>query len=587
MRKLALISVSNKFGLIPLAEGLFKNNWNIISTGGTYKTLLEKFGKHNNLMSVEEHCNTKEFLDGRVKTLNETIHGGILAKPGLQLLQLRERGIKPIDMVVANLYPFASITRIENNLLEDAIENIDIGGVAIVRAAAKNYERVTTVTDPSQYNTIMQELQVKGDVSADVRRHFAVQAFKLTAEYDACIAEYLSGGKFKGRMYEKVIDLKYGCNPHQTPAAYWRILESSVTKQRPFEILNGKPSYINFLDALNGWQLVGELSKSTGLPAAASYKHTSPAGAAVGDVPLSTEEYDAYRMDTFFDNAAKGALKQSPRSLVPETLAYVRARNSDPKSSFGDFIALSSNVDLNTARYIRNEVSDGIIAPSFDKDALDLLKTKKQGHFIILRTDDFAPNTATDEFREMSGMALSQQPNYFQDITQLEWFRDVSDPRVKRDILIGMAALKYAQSNSVVIVKRGQVIGLGCGQQNRVDCVKLAGEKSKVWHIRLANGDLLRKWKSAGTKGQSLTNYMYDAIDTQNPELLPAVYNDEPVVLVSDGFFPFADNIRVAKQYHVTHIVQPGGSTADDEIDSVCDKLNITQYKTKKRIFYH
>lgn len=598
MRKLALISVSDKSGLLKFADHLIQNNWRIISTGGTYSALLNEFGNRMNKMpqnqkliqSVEEYCKTTEFLGGRVKTLNEHIHGGLLAKTS-QLAELTLKGFTPIDLLVANLYPFSKVINSTGGCtMEDAIENIDIGGVAMLRGAAKNYERVTVVSDPADYEGVIEMLSKNNnDIPLDARKTFAVNTFKLTAEYDARIAEYLSGGTIKSRMYTKSSNLKYGCNPHQSNASVWKISGDNYPNTN-ITTLNGKPSYINYLDAINGWQLVTELHAVTGFQSAASYKHTSPAGVALGAYQLSQEESLAYRVE--------------PKCLSEQALAYIRARNGDPKSSFGDFIACSGIVDVDTANYIKNEVSDGIIAKGYTPDALNILRKKKSGSFIILQgptketsRDSYVPVHPKEEFREMGGVVLSQQPNY----PDAKWYtgfllnnitstisNDTTARQMWYDSVLSLLTLKYTQSNSVSLVTRGQTIGIGCGQQNRVDCVKLAGEKSKIWHQRQTQEafELINKWKLEGIKGQNLTNKLYDYFELSS-NLSGECNKKMSIVLASDGFFPFDDNVIKAKEYNVTHIIQPGGSTADAQIEETIKKLGMTQLKTGKRLFYH
>jgi phosphoribosylaminoimidazolecarboxamide formyltransferase/IMP cyclohydrolase len=586
MRRLVLISVSNKNNVTEFASGLVHRGWNIISTGGTYKELCDsKLFKKEHLNSIETFCGSTEFLGGRVKTLNETIHGGILARPN-QLSELVERKMYPIDMVVCNLYPFEQVISNSNTTYEHAIENIDIGGVTMLRGAAKNHERVTVVSDPSEYSKILKLLdENSNEIPLFQRKYFALNAFKLTAQYDSKIAEYISEGSFRTRQYEKVTDLKYGCNPHQKMSAVWNLTGNSKkdilpivdSNSPPIKVLNGNPSYINYLDAINSWQLVSDLHWATDRIAAASFKHTSPAGVGIAH-PLSKEELLAYDINPTLE-------------LSDQSTAYIRARNGDPKSSFGDFVACSGLVDVSTAEVIKSEVCDGIVAAGYSPSAMDILKQKKNGNFIILQANDNFRNTKSEEFREMFGIALSQQPNVRTPDDRLEHCIDYSfNSEIRQNILVANLSLKYSQSNSVAIAKNGQIIGLGCGQQNRVDCVKLAGEKSRIWHYRMANTELLHLLKSQGLKRQQRINKMYDLIESQDHSLkVPAdnLDNKDSIVLASDGFFPFPDNIHQAHKYNITHIVQPGGSTADDEIDKVCEQYKIKHIKTGKRLFYH
>jgi len=385
------------------------------------------------------------------------------------------------------------------------------------------------------------------------------------------------------------MDLKYGTNPHQRFAA----VESIDPKKSPVVVLNGKPSLINFLDALNAWQLVREIRAALGLPAAASFKHVSPAGAAVA-VPL--------------DDRLRRAYEVEGRELSPAALAYVRARGADPKSSFGDFVGLSDEVDRETAEFLKTVVSDGIIAPGYDPEALAILKAKKGGGFIVMQADpDFeAPER---EAREVFGMRLVQDRNNHR-VTRADLANVVcgtlTDDAV-RDLLLGLVTIKYTQSNSVGYAKGGQMIGIGAGQQSRVDCTKLAGAKADVWQLGLHpkvlglhfKPEVKRQerinWRVRYIEGD-LTRYEADAFKdalSQPAEPLTSADKSEYLStlsgasLASDGFIPFRDNIDHASRHGVSYIAEPGGSTRDSEIEAACREYGIALVYTNLRLFHH
>lgn len=345
----------------------------------------------------------------------------------------------------------------------------------MLRSSAKNHSYVAVLSNPSQYASFLDEyVRSHGHTSLALRKRLASQAFSTSAAYDAAIATYFAEQlnnevAIVTRSYTPQFQLKYGCNPHQKPSTIY----SPLGKSLPFAVVNGTPGYINLLDACNAWQLVFELKQALGLPAAASFKHCSPAGAAVG-VPLTASESAAYEI-----------LNQD--ELSPTALAYIRARNADPMCSFGDFAAISHVVDVATAKVFKAEVCDGIIAPGFEPEALEILKQKKKGGFIILQADErfIAP---VIEFREMYGVVFSQRRNdtvitaqHLQKVVTGEGSLPIE---AQRDLILASIAIKYTQSNSVGYAKNGQMIGVGAGQQSRVDCVKLAARKVNVWYLR-------------------------------------------------------------------------------------------------------
>jgi phosphoribosylaminoimidazolecarboxamide formyltransferase / IMP cyclohydrolase len=385
------------------------------------------------------------------------------------------------------------------------------------------------------------------------------------------------------------VRLKYGCNPHQKYAA----IEALDAGHPPINIVNGNPSLINLLDALNAWQLVREARDATGSASAASFKHVSPAGAAVA-APLTAELAKAYEVEG--------------KELTPAALAYVRARGTDPKSSFGDFAALSEVVDLPTAEFLRGVISDGIIAPGFAPEALELLRSKKQGAFVVVEADEsFVPPVR--ERRDVFGMVLTQERNNHL-ITESDLKNVLCGFLTRdaiRDLLLGLVVLKYTQSNSVAYVLGGQTIGIGAGQQSRVDCTKLAGAKADVWwlgmHPRVRNlrfkGDVKRQerinWKVRYIEGD-LTQFearaLQDVLEVP-AETLTAEERTEwlkrmsGVSLVSDGFIPFRDNIDHAGKHGVTFVAEPGGSSRSNEVRAACEEYGMTLVHTGLRFFHH
>ena len=431
-------------------------------------------------------------LSGRVKTLHPAVHAGILARDlASDEKDLAEQNINKVDYVVCNLYPFKDTIAKINVTIPEAVEEIDIGGVTLIRAAAKNHERVTILSDPQDYAGFLQELG-KGDVTEKSRKLYALKAFEHTADYDATIADFFRK-KYAGNG-EQQVSLRYGANPHQKPA-------SAFTKggPLPFKVLNGAPGYINLLDALNAWPLVKELKEALGFPAAASFKHVSPAGAAIG-VPLNAKERRVYMVDDI-EGIEYSGLAQ----------AYARARGADRMSSFGDIIALSDEVDVPTAKIISKEVSDGVIAPGYTKEALDILSKKKGGKYLVLQMDEtYEPQGV--ETRTVYGVSLRQGRNDVK-ITPSDTFSAIITPKdskpllesALRDLTVATIALKYTQSNSVCYALNGQVIGLGAGQQSRVHCTRLAGDKADNWWMRFHERALDLRWKK-GTKRPDKSN---------------------------------------------------------------------------------
>ncbi len=388
------------------------------------------------------------------------------------------------------------------------------------------------------------------------------------------------------------MQLKYGCNPNQKPSRVFMDNGSDL----PIEVLCGRPGYINLLDALNGWQLVKELKKATGLPAATSFKHVSPAGAAVG-VELS----DTLKRIYFTDDV----------ELTPMANAYARARGADRMSSFGDFIALSDECDKATALLIKKEVSDGIIAPSYSDEALEILKAKKKGNYCILKIDpDYTPDPI--EHKQVFGVTFEQGRNELDINTELlnNVVTDNNElpDNAKRDLMIALITLKYTQSNSVCYVKDGQAIGIGAGQQSRIHCTRLAGTKADTWWLRqcpkvldLQFVDGIKRADRDNTIDVYISEDHNDVLAEGEwqkffkvkPEVLTAeekrewIAKNTEVSLGSDAFFPFGDNIERAHKSGVYYIAQPGGSVRDDNVIDTCNKYGMAMAFTGIRLFHH
>ncbi len=389
----------------------------------------------------------------------------------------------------------------------------------------------------------------------------------------------------------KELELKYGCNPNQKPA---RIFMQQG--ELPLEVLCGKPGYINFLDALNSWQLVRELKEATGLPAAASFKHVSPAGAALG-LPLT----DVLKKIYFVEGM----------ELTPLACAYARARGADRMSSFGDWIALSDECDAATAKIIKREVSDGIIAPGYTPEALEILKSKKKGNYNIVRIDpSYEPDPI--EHKQVFGVTFEQGRNNLK-VSPALLENVVTENKVltdeqKRDLMVALITLKYTQSNSVCYVKDGQAIGVGAGQQSRVHCTRLAGNKADLWHLRQHPKVLalpFREDLGRANRDNAIDVYLgEDAEDVLGEDVWQQTFTSRPepltreekqaylaqvrgVALGSDAFFPFGDNIERARRSGVEAIVQPGGSIRDDQVIETCNKYGIAMAFCGLRLFHH
>ncbi len=395
------------------------------------------------------------------------------------------------------------------------------------------------------------------------------------------------------RTKMKELELKYGCNPNQKPSRVYMDNEAEL----PFTVVNGRPGYINLLDAFNGWQLVRELKKATGYPAATSFKHVSPAGAAIG-LPLTETEAKIYWVDDLGE-------------LTPLASAYARARGADRMSSFGDFIALSDCCDACTAKLIGREVSDGVIAPDYTPEALEILKKKKKGGYCVLQIDaSYEP--APIEHKQVFGVTFEQGRNEL--VIGDDFFSNIVTENkelpesAKRDLAIAMITLKYTQSNSVCYVKGGQAIGIGAGQQSRIHCTRLAGSKADNWYLRQSPQVLNLPFKEGirrADRDNAIDLYMGDEymdvladgkwenIFTEKPPVFTTeekkawLAGNTDVALGSDAFFPFGDNIERAFRSGVKYVAQPGGSVRDDNVIEACDHHGMVMSFTGIRLFHH
>ncbi|KAI8098971.1 phosphoribosylaminoimidazolecarboxamide formyltransferase/IMP cyclohydrolase [Halteromyces radiatus] len=586
-QKIAILSVYDKTGLLDFAKELHALNVRLLGSGGTAK-LVRNAGIP--IGDVSEITKAPEMLGGRVKTLHPAVHGGILARNiESDEKDLAEQHIDKIDIVVCNLYPFKETIAKPDVTIPQAVEEIDIGGVTLLRAAAKNHARVSIVSDPSDYATVISELK-NGQVSQETRNTLALKAFNHTSDYDEAISNYFR------QQYSKdvaMMPLRYGANPHQKPAQIY-----TKEGKLPVTVLSGSPGYINFLDALNAWGLVKELKEATGIAAAASFKHVSPAGAAVG-LPLDDVDKKVYQVDD---------LKEP---LTPLANAYARARGADRMSSFGDFIALSDTVDVATARIISREVSDGVIAPAYEDAALDILKKKKAGKYCVLQMDpNYVP--MDQELRQVYGLFLEQkrnnikiEPSLFSNIVTKN--KDLPKQALT-DLIVATIALKYTQSNSVCYAKNGMVIGLGAGQQSRIHCTRLAGDKADNWwlrhHPKVLAFDFNKTAKRADKSnaidlyvtnqiGEGEERKAWESFFNTVPEPLTAEERKEWMakfsdsVVSSDAFFPFSDNVFRARRSGVKYIAAPSGSVQDDVVIAAADANDMVMAHTNLRLFHH
>ncbi|KAI8611404.1 cytidine deaminase-like protein [Chytriomyces sp. MP71] len=591
--KYALLSVSDKKDLLVLARGLVEVGIKLIASGGTAKAIRDAGLEVSDVADITK---APEMLGGRVKTLHPAVHGGILAQStDKDKKDMEDREYAYIDYVVCNLYPFTQTIAKDGVTIAEAVEEVDIGGVTLLRAAAKNHARVTIISDPADYHKFLAELKASHEkdgapsVSEKTRKHFALKAFEMTSEYDTAISGYFRQ-QYAGQGSHQLV-LRYGANPHQKPAQVF-----NPRGELPFQVLAGSPGYINLLDALNSWALVKELAAATGHPAAASFKHVSPAGAAVA-TPLTEDEKKIFGVDDL------------SVPLTPLSTAYARARGADRMSSFGDWIALSHTCDLATAKIISREVSDGVIAPGYDADALEVLKGKKGGKYTVLQMDaSYEP--PAQETREVYGLSMSQRRNDVE-ITKALFENIVTKGTAPltednlRDLVVATIALKYTQSNSVCYAKNGMTVGLGAGQQSRIHCTRLAGDKADNWWYRHHPKVLALKFKKEvkrADKSNAIDLYVTRQITDQHAwdalfETKPSAFTEQDqrewkkemtgLVVASDAFFPFSDNVERAASSGVVAIAAPSGSVQDKIVIDCAEKHKITVAHTTLRLFHH
>lgn len=504
--KRALISVSNKEGVVDFARGLEKLGYEIISTGGTYNTLQDAGVK---VLKVADITGFPEILDGRVKTLHPKIHGGILARRVPEhMQQLEANRIDTIDIVAVNLYPFRETVSKAGVSVEEAIENIDIGGPSMVRSAAKNHEDVIVVVKPEFYWPVLKELETEGDISKTMRLKLALEAFSHTAAYDAMISSYLAGltgDTFLDNMVvagEKVYDLRYGENPHQK-ACFYRTMTPGASLADAQQ-LNGKElSYNNIIDTQAAWSLVKEFTEN----ACVIIKHTNPCGTATADTLAE---------------------------------AYEKAFAADPLSAYGGIIAFNRKVDLATAQKAAEPFMECIIAPGYDKDALECLRAKKNLRVLAMEINSM-PEL---QIKSVEGGFVVQEADQAEvTAADLQVVTNAApSPEEIDDLLFAWKIVKHVKSNAIVIAKNGVSIGVGAGQMNRVGSAAIALQDTE---------------KCQGA------------------------------VMASDAFFPFKDTVELAASKGIKAIIQPGGSVRDQESIDACNQHGITMVFTGIRHFKH
>jgi len=505
----ALLSVSDKEGLVEFARGLRDLGFELIGTDGTAKTLKEAGLP---VTTVADYTGLREGLGGRVKTLHPRIFAGILAPRGDEK-DLEDLGAVAIDLVVANLYPFEETVAKPNVRFEEAIENIDIGGVSLIRAAAKNANRVGVVVRPARYAEVLGALRQQKTIPEKLRNELALEAFEYTSRYDAAIFNFLArrhGYVLPPALriaYDKIADLRYGENPYQKAALYREPFPSAATATA--DKLQGKElSYNNLIDLDAALRIATEFER----PAAVVIKHTNPSGVALGT------------------------------TLVE---AYEAAHAADPVSAYGGVVGLNRSVDLATAKAIKGDVLDAVIAPGYEPQALEILKAKKKGSFLILQTrGPFRKNHGVDMVRVLGGVLLQTtdfpeaMPEAFKVVTKAS-----PSPAQLSDIGFGIVVSRYVKSNSIVLVKGDRTVGIGAGQMSRVDACMLACYKAK-----------------GAARGS---------------------------VAVSDAYFPFRDGIDELAKGGVAVVAQPGGSIRDDEVIAAADAHGIAMVFTGIRLFKH
>ncbi|XP_045126768.1 bifunctional purine biosynthesis protein ATIC-like [Portunus trituberculatus] len=580
--KLAVLSVSDKTGVVELARGLAAAGLKLVASGGTATKLREAGLEVSDVGTV---TGAPEMLGGRVKTLHPVIHGGILARDTnpSDLADLAARSISLIQVVVCNLYPFVRTVSREGVTVEEAVENIDIGGVTLLRAAAKNHSRVTVLCDPGDYTRVLGEIQgASRDTAPATRQELALKAFTHTAQYDDHISDYFRK-TFSAGVSQ--LTLRYGMNPHQKPAQVF-----TQGAKLPLTVVNGSPGFINLCDALNAWQLVRELRAALSLPAAASFKHVSPAGAAVG-VPLDETEAQVCMVDDL-------------GPLTPLATAYARARGADRMSSFGDFVALSDECDALTARIISREVSDGVVAPGYTPEALELLQKKKGGKYCVLQMDP-SYEGGQQERRTIFGLTLEQRSNdavITPDLLTNIVTKNKEVSHGSSPFIVQFPSSSFSSSSSSFSSSFFRVTIAVCV----CVCVcvwwwfcrwmrhhpRVLGLKFKAGVKRAEKSNAIDNYVG-GTVGKDMPESEFAAVLEEVPPPLSQAERDEwtqqlkGVSLSSDAFFPFRDNVDRARQSGVEYIVSPAGSTNDELVAEACNESNMVLVHSNLRLFHH
>jgi phosphoribosylaminoimidazolecarboxamide formyltransferase/IMP cyclohydrolase len=514
----AVISVSNKSGVVSFAKELASMGVEILSTGGTAKALREQ---GVSVLDISEYTGFPEMLDGRVKTLHPKVHGGLLgqrSKPE-HVKKMEEHGILPIDLVAVNLYPFEATIAKEECTLEDAIENIDIGGPTMIRAAAKNYPDVTVIVDPEDYAVVLSELKQKGEVSAETNFRLAKKVYQHTARYDAAISNYLGqieGGKKTDKFPEtftfqvkKAQELRYGENPHQKAAFYREYLSSEPSVSNAVQLQGKELSYNNILDTDSAFETVKEFKE----PAVVIIKHNNPCGVAISNTALAE--------------------------------AYRKAKECDPVSAFGGVVGFNRAVDEETAKEMAQIFLEVIIAPGYDKKALEILKAKKDLRILQAPPLSTAYLAEGLDLRKVVGGLLLQTRDLGR-VPMDQWkvvTKRKPTEQEKKGMAFGWLVAKHVKSNAIVLVREDRTIGIGAGQMSRVDSTRIAVMKAQ-----------------SPTKG---------------------------TVLASDAMFPFRDGVDAGAEAGAVAVIQPGGSIRDDEVIAAADEHNIAMVFTGMRHFRH
>jgi phosphoribosylaminoimidazolecarboxamide formyltransferase / IMP cyclohydrolase len=557
--KRAIISVTNKLQLPDISKFLLKEGFEIYSTEGNYSmiinTALENGISVDRLKILDDLTKFPEMLSGRVKPSYPYLYSGLLVEKNDKLNKI-DMCLNNFDLLIYNLYPFNK---------NPSIETIDIGGITLLREAAKNYKNVIVLSSPTQYRTFMDNYKkysspdyMYGTRDYD-RKQLARCVFSLISNYDNEISKYMSD-KCDIKINKLIrFCLKYNMNIHESAIISVEDIDNSM-----FKLINGSLGMINVFDIIQGWLTVKEVDNILDIPTAISIKQSSLSGLGVGNEinDMCLNYYNLTSMDI--------------GSITPVSIAYMKSRMGDPLSSIGDFICISREVDLATAKLIKTAMIDGIAAPSFTPDAYDILKTKNNGKFKIVKMNsdyyDIMINKGWVEEKKIFGITISQNNNNY-----INRFDNIVDETTRIDCVLAHTSLKYMKSNNISMAVNGQIIGICSGQQNSVHCIELAGNKAINWSIR--NSKIgLKLWNSyIGMKRHEKINRLYLELNRKKSDLC-----EYSVVMASNGFVPVIDNIEEASKYGVKHIIHLGGSIRDNEICRKCDKLGINVITAKK-----